>query len=76
MAILEDSSVMRFGLATGPIFLDDMMCEGNESSLVNCPREHNCIHEENAGVICQVDGKYVAGSLQQHISLSCLVSSL
>ena len=49
-----------FGSGSGSILLDDVMCTGNEVSLLNCPRRSNtalfssnCDHTEDAGVICQ-----------------------
>ncbi|XP_041368790.1 deleted in malignant brain tumors 1 protein-like [Gigantopelta aegis] len=42
---------------SGPIWLDDVNCFGNESSINQCPHagfgESNCQHNEDAGVICQ-----------------------
>lgn len=33
------------------------MCEGGEATLLDCPRntvgDHNCVHSEDVGVICQ-----------------------
>uniref|UniRef100_A0A3B5L7J5 Soluble scavenger receptor cysteine-rich domain-containing protein SSC5D n=1 Tax=Xiphophorus couchianus TaxID=32473 RepID=A0A3B5L7J5_9TELE len=50
-----------FGQGQGDIWLDDMNCIGNESSLLHCYRppfgENNCGHGEDAGVICS--GIYV-----------------
>lgn len=50
-----------FGQGQGDIWLDDVNCFGNESSLVHCQRpafgENNCGHGEDAGVICS--GIYV-----------------
>ena len=40
----------------GAIFLDDVVCSGGESSLLDCGhggvRQHNCMQSETAGVIC------------------------
>ena len=41
---------------TGQIVLDDLLCTGNESRLIDCPHKglgnHNCDHSEDAGVRC------------------------
>uniref|UniRef100_A0AAR5Q9G6 Uncharacterized protein n=1 Tax=Dendroctonus ponderosae TaxID=77166 RepID=A0AAR5Q9G6_DENPD len=45
-----------FGKSKGPIWLDQVSCNGNESSLEKCTHwdwgEHNCDHEEDIGLIC------------------------
>ena len=42
------------------IFLDNVICQGIESSLLDCATnpigEHNCDHSEDAGVRCE--GEY------------------
>ena len=41
---------------SGPIWLDNLDCAGNERCLSNCPHAgwgiHNCYHDEDAGVEC------------------------
>ena len=50
-----------FGAGTGPIHLDNLMCVGNETRLIDCPHNgvgiEDCSHFEDAGVICQ--GTYI-----------------
>lgn len=45
-----------FGVGSGPIYLDDVTCFGNEPSLDRCLASqwlhHNCRHNEDAGVRC------------------------
>eukprot|EP00057_Strongylocentrotus_purpuratus_P012193 XP_011666667.1 PREDICTED: neurotrypsin-like [Strongylocentrotus purpuratus] len=45
-----------FGSADGPILLDDLYCNGQESSLFSCQHSgfanHNCNHRTDAGTIC------------------------
>ena len=44
----------QFGMGTGPILLDDVMCDGTEASLMDCVSEqtNDCTHLEDAGVRC------------------------
>lgn len=46
----------KYGPGEGLIFLDEVDCDGSESSLLECRAHelgvHNCYHGEDAGVIC------------------------
>ncbi|XP_058628385.1 deleted in malignant brain tumors 1 protein-like [Onychostoma macrolepis] len=54
--VIEAKSFAYFGQGSGPIWMDDVNCTGTESSLMNCRTNlwgtHNCVHSEDAGVIC------------------------
>ncbi|XP_058879012.1 antigen WC1.1-like isoform X1 [Acipenser ruthenus] len=45
-----------FGEGSGPVWLNDVKCLGNESALWECPSakrgEQNCRHKKDAGVVC------------------------
>ena len=46
----------HFNSSSGPIYLDNVQCMGNESFLVNCSYDTNitdCTHTQDAGVRCQ-----------------------
>ncbi|XP_071854892.1 uncharacterized protein [Apostichopus japonicus] len=46
-----------FGEGNGQIFMDGIECDGTERSITDCPytSNHNCIHSEDAGVVCTSD---------------------
>jgi len=56
-----------YGSGTGPIWLNDLQCIGNEMSLGNCTHSglgvHNCWHGEDVSILC---GN--AGTLHESVS--------
>ncbi|XP_026174460.1 scavenger receptor cysteine-rich type 1 protein M130-like [Mastacembelus armatus] len=57
-----------FGQGQGDIWLDDVRCLGNETSLIHCQRpsmgENNCGHGEDAGVVCSATLRLTNGTDQ------------
>uniref|UniRef100_A0A3Q3CAQ7 SRCR domain-containing protein n=1 Tax=Haplochromis burtoni TaxID=8153 RepID=A0A3Q3CAQ7_HAPBU len=49
----------HFGDGSGPIWLDDVSCSGNERFIIQCQHrrsgENSCTHNKDAGVICSGD---------------------
>jgi len=49
-----------FGGGTGLIWLDNLHCNGSETSLANCRHHgwglHNCGHREDVSIFCGDDG--------------------
>lgn len=50
-----------YGPGKGQIWLDNLVCYGNESKLYACPHNgwanHDCTHNQDAGVICSLHGE-------------------
>lgn len=54
--VIFDAAGAGFGMATGPIMIDDLRCIGDEGSLISCPNggigTHDCTHAQDAGLRC------------------------
>ena len=56
---------LRYGRGTGEILLDDVVCVGNETSLINCQHadfgDINCFHQEDISIMC-LDNFFITGT--------------
>ncbi|XP_059361670.1 deleted in malignant brain tumors 1 protein-like [Carassius carassius] len=71
--VIEAKSYAYFGQGSGQIWLDDVQCRGNESTLTNCSSNvwgfHDCGHQEDAGVICQSESQDISVRLVNGFNL-------
>ena len=46
----------QYSVGSGPVFLDNVGCQGTESSLLECYHSgigvHNCQHDDDVGINC------------------------
>ena len=58
VAITNAATVSSFGVAAGPVLVDQVRCAGNESRITDCYHNgvgnHNCFHSDDVGVSCQL----------------------
>ena len=60
---------------SGPIFLDNTQCSGEENGLLLCGHDmvHMCSHNNDIGIIChrKLSHSVVMGNLSDDLSYSC-----
>ncbi|NXH72628.1 DMBT1 protein, partial [Hydrobates tethys] len=66
--VLAAPGLAHFGPGSDPIWLDHVHCKGTESTFSECELsnwgEHNCGHNEDAGVVCSDSSITALGTLQ------------
>ena len=59
-------SISKFSQGSGPIFLDEVACDGEEGRIMECggtaPGVHTCTHNQDVAIRCI--GKYFVSMLQ------------
>ena len=64
-----------FGAGSGPIYYDEVICNGTEERLADCFHLgigiHNCSHSQDAGVVCDTTGTLKHCFFIIHTSYPC-----
>ena len=64
-------SLAFFGQGTGAIWLDNVVCTGNETRLYDCQNTgigvHNCSHFEDVGIRCLTECKQQSSTTQLYL---------
>ena len=58
VTVILNATAAGFGVATGPVLIDETRCIGNETSLITCRHNgigtHNCPHSRDVGLRCVI----------------------
>ena len=69
-----------FGEGSGLILLDNVNCNGGESSIFTCSHrsfgEHDCVHNEDAGVVCHGEASKGRSTFITKVNLLCPCSEI
>ena len=57
-SVILNATAAGFGVANGPVLIDETRCIGNETRLANCRHNGvgtlNCDHSRDVGLRCQI----------------------
>ena len=73
VTVILNATAAGFGVATGPVLIDETRCIGNETRLINCRHNgigtHNCAHSRDVGLRCAVRKLDVTSNLHPSVHL-------
>ena len=79
LLLCYDLAFATFGEGSGYIWIDDVLCKGNEDALSQCLHSgwgvHDCRHSEDAGVVCTSESSILDSNMTicAHILIPPLV---
>ena len=76
--IAYSHSAAYYGAGNGTIFLDDVVCTGNETDIDDCRHSpwanHNCGHNEDVGVQCVRNSMILLLFTVEEVAIQSLLS--
>jgi hypothetical protein len=77
VSVISNATLAGFGVATGPVLIDETRCFGNETRLINCRHNgigtHNCAHSRDVGLRCVVRKLDVTFILQYTCTFTLII---